>query len=94
MVWAAQSTTQPSPERDGENQGHFFSLFIFFFFFQVQREKNDPSLEEAFSDEHFNEKWEEARDAASCQWELAAGVGCAMAHQPPSPSWKAPKEPQ
>lgn len=41
--------------------------------------KTDPSLEEALSDEHSNKKWEEAREAASCQWELAAGgrrFGC------------------
>lgn len=55
---------------------------LFFFSFPSNSDRiTDPSHEEAFSDEHFNGNQEEARDAASCRWELAAGgrrFGCQL----------------
>lgn len=45
----------------------------FFHFLQIQTEKLTLLLKKVFSDEYFNEKWEEVREAASCQWERAAG---------------------
>lgn len=50
-------------------KGIFFSSFT-----SNSDRKTDPSLEDAFSDEHFSEKWEEARETAFCQWERAVGA--------------------
>lgn len=42
-------------------------ILFFHHFLQIQPEKQpDIAHEDAFSDEHFNEKWEGAREAAPC----------------------------